>query len=173
VIDKFIISEMVTDGRIKYTTLAKKLKVTPAAVKERVEKLLKLKVIKPSALLNQSIFFPLTAVVGVEADADCVKILTRKFKNCPLVVSAIKTSGMHNLILHVAAKNIQQLESFLNNQVRAEPGIKHIEVNISDASTLPEFVPLKVNYSKDNEFVPCGMRRNEEGICLNCPAVEE
>jgi len=171
-IDKFIISEMIKDGRIKYTTLAEKLKVTPAAIKERVEKLLKLQVIKPSVLLNQAFFFPLTAVIGIEADSDCIKILAKKFRNCPLVVSFTKTSGMHNLILHVATKNIQQLESFLNTQVRAEPGIRHVEVNIGDASTSPEFIPIKIHYTKNPEYAPCGIRYNDEKRCLDCPAFE-
>ena len=172
-VDKFIISEMIKDGRIKYTTLAEKLKVTPAAIKERIEKLLKLQIIKPSVLLNQGSFFPLTAIIGIEGDADCVKILTKKFRNCPLVVSCTKTSGMHNLIIHAVAKNIQQLESFLNNQIRAEPGVKHIEVNIGDVSSSSEFIPLKVHYFKSPEYAPCGIRYNEEKRCLNCPAFEK
>jgi DNA-binding Lrp family transcriptional regulator len=171
-IDKFIISEMIKDGRIKYTALAEKLKVTPAAIKERVEKLLKLQIIKPSVLLNQAIFSPLTAIIGVEADSECIKVLAKKFKNCPLVISFTRTSGMHNLILHVATKNIQQLESFLNTQIRAEPGIRHVEVNIGDASLSSEFVPLKIYYLKNPEYAPCGKRYNEEGKCLDCPIFE-
>ena len=57
---RLIISEMIKDGRVKYTTLAKKLGITPAAVKERVERLIKNKVIRASILLNPKLFFPVT-----------------------------------------------------------------------------------------------------------------
>jgi len=51
-----------------------------------------------------------------------------------------KTSGMHNLVMSVSTENMQQLESFLNNQIRSEPGIKHVEINIANDSTVvPDF----------------------------------
>jgi DNA-binding Lrp family transcriptional regulator len=171
--DRFIISELIKDGRTKYTHLAKKLNITPAAVKERVEKLISSNFIKPSILINQNKFFSLTSVVGIEADSEGVDILVKKLKNCPLVISMIKTSGMHNLILHVASKDMQQLESFLNNQIRCEPGIKHVEVNIGNTPIIPSFQQIRLYEFKDRERVPCSIRKDEKEVCLGCPGLEK
>lgn len=171
--DRFIISEMIKNGRIKYTALAKKLNITPAAIKERVEKLVEKGFIKPSVLLNQSSFFPLSSIIGIEADADCVKILIRKLRNCPLIISITKTSGVHNLILHIVTKNLHQLESFLNNQIRSEPGIKHVEVNVGNTSVIPEFQQIRLYDYKEKEYVPCGLRADDKDVCLDCPGLAQ
>jgi Lrp/AsnC family transcriptional regulator for asnA, asnC and gidA len=168
--NRFIISELLKDGRVKYTTLAKKLGVTPAAVKERFERLIKNKVIKVSGLLNTQLLFPVTACIGLETDSDGVNILIRKLRNCPLVVHMTRTSGMHNLIMNVVAKSMDQLDSFLNNQIRSEPGIKHVEVNIGNASiVVPDFHQVRLFYPDDPDYLPCKLRFDEKEVCTGCP----
>ena len=127
--NRYIISEMIKNGRIKYTKLAKDLGVTPAAVKERIERLIKNKIIHPSTLINMQDMFPVMAGVGIEADPETVTILVRKLTPCPLVLRLVRTSGNHNLLLSIQAEDFNQLESFLNNQIRSEPGINHVEVS--------------------------------------------
>ncbi|MCS7105830.1 MAG: Lrp/AsnC family transcriptional regulator [Candidatus Aenigmarchaeota archaeon] len=168
--NQYLISQLLKDGRIKYTTLAKELKVTPAAVKERVEKLIEKKIIKISALVNLQKLYPLAACIGVETDADGVNILIRKLRNCPLVLSLIKTSGNHNLIINVVGTDIALIDDFINKQIRSEPGIKHVEVNLGNTISLPEFVNIKLFYPKNNEAAPCGLRVDDETRCLRCPA---
>lgn len=170
--DRFLVSELIKNGRIKYTELARKLKVTPAAIKERVEKLIEAKLVTPTVLLNTGILFPLKAIIGVEADADCVNILIRKLRNCPMVVSLTKTSGTHNLMLFLVAKDIDQLESFLNNQIRNEPGIKHVEVNIGN-NILPDFHHIRLYNFEDPDYVPCGLKSKDRDVCLACPGMVE
>jgi DNA-binding Lrp family transcriptional regulator len=170
--NRLIISEMLKDGRVKYTALAKKLGITPAAVKERVERLLKNKIIRASALLNTQQFYPVNATIGLEADSESINLLIRKLRPCPLVISMTRTSGVHNLIINIVAEDFQQLESFLDNQIRNEPGIKHVEVNIGNNSTVvPEYTQMRLFYEDDTEFVPCGLRYDDKNVCLNCPGL--
>ncbi|HKZ45297.1 MAG TPA: Lrp/AsnC family transcriptional regulator [archaeon] len=170
-VNRFIISEMLKDGRIKFTALAKKLSVTPAAVKERVDRLIKNKVIRTSALINAEMFFPILSVIGIEADADGVNLLMKKLRNCPLVVYITRTSGMHNLVLNTATEDMHQLENFLTNQIRSEPGMKHIEVNIGSTPMAPEFHHIKLYYEDNPDHVPCGLRIGDKEVCLNCPSL--
>lgn len=171
-VNRLIISEMYKDGRTKYTALAKKLDVTPAAIKERVERLIKNKIIRVSALFNAREAFPVTACIGIECDSEGINILIRKLRNCPLVFHMTRTSGMHNLILNIVAEDMVQLESLLNNQIRSEPGIRHVEVNIGNIGTVvPEFQQLKLLYTDGTEHVPCGLRYDEKEVCLNCPGL--
>ncbi|MEM7825508.1 MAG: Lrp/AsnC family transcriptional regulator, partial [Candidatus Aenigmatarchaeota archaeon] len=116
--NEYLISQLIKDGRIKYTTLAKELKVTPAAIKERVERLIEKKIIKIGALINLQKFYPLTASIGVETDADGVNILIRKLRNCPLVFHLLKTSGNHNLIINILATDVALIDDFINRQIR-------------------------------------------------------
>ncbi|MEM5781742.1 MAG: Lrp/AsnC family transcriptional regulator [Candidatus Aenigmatarchaeota archaeon] len=168
-----IISELIKNGRIKLTELAKKLDVTPAAVKERVDRLVKKKIILISALINSENIYPLSACIGIEADADGTDIIIRKLRNCPLVFHLAKTSGNHSLIINMVAKDISQIEDFLNKQIRSEPGIKHVEVNLSNSVIIPKYLPLRFFLSVDPEYVPCGLRVDDEERCQDCLCINE
>ncbi len=171
-VNRYIISELIKDGRVKYTKLARDLGVTPAAVKERIERLIKNKIIKPTTLLNMQELFPVGAGIGIEADPETVNILVRKLTPCPLVLKMMRTSGNHNLILSIVAENFAQLESFINNQIRSEPGINHVEVNIGNsAGVMPDFAHMRLMHEKDTEHVPCGLKYNNDLVCLNCPGL--
>jgi len=174
---RFIISELTKDGRTKYTKMARDLGITPAAVKERVERLIDKGYIKVSALINTQKFFPVTAIVGIEADAEAIKMLTRRFRNCPLVFHMAKTAGMHNLIISVAAEDLNSVDKFLSNHVRNEPGIRHVEVNIGNSPPNPEFCQLKIGHPKLLDSCPCGSRCDEcisylERSCNGCPVTK-
>ena len=169
-VNRYIISEMIKNGRVKYTKLANDLGVTPAAVKERVERLIKNEIIRPTTLLNIQNMFPVTAGVGIEADPETVKILFKKLAPCPLVLKMIRTSGNHNMLINVVAEDFPQLESFLNNQIRSEPGINHVEVNVGNSpANSPDFAFVKLMYEKDADRMPCGLRKNDDLVCHNCP----
>lgn len=171
-VNRFIISEMIKDGRVKYTKLARDLGVTPAAVKERIERLIKKQIIKPTTMLNMQELFPVAAGIGIEADPETVNILIRKLTPCPLALKLTRTSGNHNLILSVVAEDFSQLESFINNQIRSEPGINHVEVNIGNsAGIVPDFAYMRLLHEKETDRVPCGLKHNDSLVCLNCPGL--
>lgn len=174
---RYIISELAKDGRTKYTKMAKDLGITPAAVKERVERLIDKGFIKVSALVNTEKFFPIIAIIGIEADSEAVKILTRRFRSCPMVFHMAKTSGMHNLIISIATEDLNVIDKFLGNHVRSEPGVRHVEVNIGNSPPNPEFSQLKIGYPKLLESCPCGARCDEcvsylEKSCNGCPVTK-
>jgi len=171
---KFIISELQKDGRTTYTELAQHLKITPAAVKERVERLIEKKIIKVSALVNTDKFYPVTAGIGLEADSEGLDKIARKMKNCPLVLNMIKTSGMHNLVMNMVAEDVMHLEKTLSNHIRNVPGVRHLEVNIGNSPIVPEFRQQKLFYEKPLEVAPCGANCDEcvsylDGSCKGCP----
>ena len=151
-VNRFIISEMIKNGRVKLTTMADKLNITPAAVKERVDRLIEKKIIKVSALINAEKLFPLSASVGIEADNEGINILIKKLRMCPLITSITKTSGTYNLIVNMVSSNLTQLDNFLNSQIRSEPGIKHVEVNIGNATIIPEYRQIRLLIDPENKM---------------------
>ncbi len=169
--NRIILSELSKNGRTKFTTLAKMLKVTPAAVKERIERLIDKTLIKVSVLFNTEMLYPITAVIGIETDSEGVDILVKKLRNCPLILQMTRTSGMHNLIINMVADDVTHIERFLNNHVRSEPGIRHVEVNIGNSPVVPEFHQLRICYPQPLETAPCGLRPDDKEVCLNCPVL--
>ncbi len=166
-----IIHELQKDGRIKYTDLAKRFNVTPAAIKERIERLIEKKIIKVSALVNQQKMYSVVASIGIEADANAVNAIVKRIRNCPLVYNLVKTSGTHNLIIDIVATDLELVDHFVNNQIRSEPGIKHVEVNIGNSIIYPDFLQLRLFYPNDPEYAPCGLRKDDEMCCMSCPAL--
>ena len=60
----------------------------------------------------------------------------------------------------------------LNNQIRSEPGINHVEVNVGNsAGTVPDFAYMKLLHEKDTSHVPCGLRHDDDLVCMNCPGL--
>lgn len=172
-VNKYIIFELSKDGRTKLTTLAKKLNVTPAAVKERVERLIDKKILRVSALVNHQLLYPVTAVIGVEIDSDGLDKIIRRLRNCPLVFHINKTSGNHNLFIIMIAENLDFIDEYINKQIRSESGIKHVEVNIGNATILPQYTPLRLFYEKNLAEAPCGLMYDDERRCSHCPAFAE
>lgn len=150
-VNRYIISEMIKDGRVKYTRLAKDLNITPAAVKERIDRLIKNKMIAPTILVNIHELFPVGAAIGVEADQDTVDKIVKRLSSSPNVLRIMRTSGNHNLILSIVAEDFSRLESFINSQIRSESGIKHVEVNIANsAGIIPDFAHMHMLYEKEH-----------------------
>lgn len=148
-VNRYIISEMVKDGRIKYTKLARNLGVTPAAVKERIERLIKNNIIKPTILLNMQELYPVTSAIGIEANPDAINNLVKRLAPFPHVLRMIRTSGNHNLVLSIVSEDFASLEKFINEQIRSERGLNHIEVNIGNsAGTMPDFAYMRLMYEK-------------------------
>ena len=174
---KVIISELGKNGRVKLTALAKRLNVTPAAVKERVERLMEKNIVKVVGVINPTELFPINAVIGVEADANTVNVLVRKFRTCPLVFQLAKTTGVYNLIIGMVAEDINHLESRINYHIRNEQGLKHVEVNIGHGSIVPEFRQLRLWQKEQSDTCVCFGGRCDEcpayvdagGSCRGCP----
>ena len=166
-VNRYIISEIIKDGRVKLTAMAEKLNITPAAVKERVDRLIEKKIIHVSALVNAQKLFPLSASIGIEADSEGVGILVKKVRNCPLITSITKTSGTYNLIINMVSSDLNQLDHFLNSQIRSEPGIKHVEVNIGNATIVPEYRQIRLLMNPENT-APCGSKMDENQRCPLC-----
>ncbi len=165
---KIIISELGKSGRVKLTALAKRLNITPAAVKERLERLMEKKIVKVVGVINATEMFPISAFIGIESDANTVNVLVRKFRSCPLVFHLAKTTGVYNLIIGMVAEDMDHLEARINYHIRSEPGLKHVEVNIGHGAIVPEFRQLRLWQKEQTDTCMC-----YGGRCDECPAYTE
>ena len=137
-IDLKIIQCLSQDGRKSFVEIAKKIGLSPVGVKKRVEKLINQKVLKIQGFLNIEKFYSVSAQIEIEADNKTISELIEKFEKSPQVYHLVKTSGRYNLILSVAASNLESIEDFIASEIRSRPGVKHIEVNVGELPIVPK-----------------------------------
>lgn len=137
-IDLKIIRELSKDGRESLVKIAKKIGLSPVGVKNRVEKLQKQDILKVQGLLSLDKFYSVSAQIEIEANQETVSSLAERFEKSPLVYHLIKSSGRYNLVIGITAPNLATIEDFIAKEIRANPGVKHLEVNVGDLPIIPK-----------------------------------
>jgi DNA-binding Lrp family transcriptional regulator/hypoxanthine-guanine phosphoribosyltransferase len=159
--DLEIIKHLSSDGRKTFVEIAKEIGLTPVGVKKRVEKLVEKGILKIQGLLNIEKFYSISATIEMDVDPEAIPRLIKKFKNCPLVYNLVKvTSGHHNLILNLIAPSQKRIADFIEKQIRSDPKIRSLEVNIGDLPIVPKVHSLP-NFVDKTKKCPCQVRCNE------------
>lgn len=138
VIDLKIIQALAEDGRRSFVEIAKKTKLSPVAVKNRVERLIADGVLKILGFLNIEKVYSVSSHIEIEADTKTINHLIEKFEKSPLVYQLVKTSGRYNLILSIVTPNLESIENFIAKEIRSELGVKHIEVSVGELPIIPK-----------------------------------
>ncbi len=136
--DLKIIQALSGDGRKSFVEIAKKTRLSPVGVKNRVERLIDEGVLKIQGLLNIGKCYSISATVEVEADQKTISKLIEKFEKFPLVYHLVKTSGRYNLLISIIAPNLENVENFIAKEIRGDPGVKHIDVNVGELPIIPK-----------------------------------
>jgi len=156
-----IIKALSQDGRESFVEIAKKVKLTPVGVKNRVEKLIVNKILRIHGLLNIEKFYSISASVGISAPPDIISKLIKKLENCPLVYNLVKTSsGNHNLIIGIVAPNLKRINDFIVKQMRFEPKVRYIHVDFGELPIIPKG-HLVSAFSEKSKKCLCEKRCNE------------
>ncbi|OYT59024.1 MAG: AsnC family transcriptional regulator [Desulfurococcales archaeon ex4484_217_1] len=127
-IDREIIEVLKRNSRTPYTTIAKKLGLSEAAVRKRVSKLLKQGVIKrftiEYALQNE-----IKAVVLVKTSPQVpVFKISKEIANLQGVDHVYEITGEHDVLAVIRADNVLALDSIINS-------IRNID-GVSDTNTM-------------------------------------
>ncbi len=157
--DLEIIQSLSKGGRTHFVEIAKRTGLTSAGVKNRVEKLIKNRILEIKGLINIEKFYTMSASIGIEGDPKTISRLVKKFENCPLVYHLDKVSGIHNLVVGIVAPDPERIEYFIDKQIRSEHGIQHVEVNIGGLPIIPKAMALPA--FKRTKISPCGAKCNE------------
>ncbi len=136
--DLKIIRALSEDGRRSFVEIAKKTGLSPAGIKNRVERLISEEVLKIQGLLNIEKCYSVSANIEIEADQKTISKLIEKFEKFPLIYHLVKTSGRYNLLVSMVALNLESIESFIAKEIRGESGVKHIEVSVGELPIIPK-----------------------------------
>lgn len=159
-IDLKIIKSLSENGRKSFVEIAYEIGLTPVGIKKRVERLFEREILTIQAALNTEKFYSVSATVGIEADPKTIAKLIKKFEDCPLVYNLVKVSGHHNLIIDIIAPNSKRITDLVEKQVRLDPKIRYLEVNLGDLPVKPKTHVLP-NFIDKSKKCPCESKCNE------------
>ncbi|OHA63754.1 MAG: hypothetical protein A2843_02940 [Candidatus Wildermuthbacteria bacterium RIFCSPHIGHO2_01_FULL_48_27b] len=142
-IDLKLIQYLAQNGRESFTEVAKKLRLSSVAVKNRVDKLLKEKLIRVYASLQADQFYTIAAQINVEADRKTLEQLIEKLEKCQEVYHLAKITGAYNLTVGLLARNLENIEAFVEDEIRALPGVRQAVVSTGEVPILPKTIPPK------------------------------
>lgn len=129
-IDEELIRQLQTDGRRPYTQLAKVVKLSEAAVRQRVQRLLDQGVMQVVAVTDPTrLGMRRQAMVGIKVEGD-LRNVADALAELDDVVYVVLTAGPVDLLAEVVVGSDEDLLSLLNDRIRKIPGVVSTETSI-------------------------------------------
>ncbi|HBI40411.1 MAG TPA: ArsR family transcriptional regulator, partial [Tenacibaculum sp.] len=118
-IDLKIISILEQHARMSYAEIGREVKLSSSAVRERIQKIEDLGIIEKYTIqLNHKLLgYGLQAVVLVKAHEGKLSLLFKEVQNYSEVQEALNIMGEYNVHLKVIVKDLDELQSFLNQLI--------------------------------------------------------
>ena len=140
-IDLKIIAHLSADARKPLAEIGKSVKLSSVAVKNRLDQLLGEKILIIQGRLSIDQFYTISAEIGIEANANTVAELVEKFEKKQEVYHLVRgVSGKFNLMVGVVAHNLENIETFIEEEIRMMPGVKRLEVYIGELPVTPKTI---------------------------------
>ena len=119
-----IIRELQIDGRRPYTTIAKTVGLSEAAVRQRVQRLLDAGVMQIVAVTDPlRVGLHRQAMIGIRVDGD-VRELAAKLAASNEIEYVVICSGAYDLLVELTARDDEHLLDVINGQIRSIPGVR-------------------------------------------------
>jgi Lrp/AsnC family transcriptional regulator for asnA, asnC and gidA len=122
-----IIKELQEDGRRPYTTIAKAVGLSEAAVRQRVQRLLDSGIMQIVAITDPlRVGLYRQAMVGIRVDGD-VREVARELASSDEIEYVVICSGAYDVLVELTARDDEHLLEAINGHIRSIPGIRTIE----------------------------------------------
>ena len=138
-IDKKILSYLMNDARISFLSIAKKCKISSAAIHQRVKKMTDAGIIKGSKFtINPKVLgYDICAFIGVYLDqAHVYKSVVNELKKINEIVECHYTTGNYAIFLKLYCKNNEHLMKILIDTIQNIKGVSRTETFISLEQTI-------------------------------------
>ncbi len=124
--DEKIISILMKNARIPKTKIAEELNVTETAIRKRISKLERSKVILGyKAVINYKTAGLSASLTGVDVEPDRLWEVIGKLKDIEEIKSIYLTTGDHMLMLEIVGKSVDEL-SEIHERISKLEGVKRI-----------------------------------------------
>jgi len=126
-IDKRIVTELQRDGRVSYADLGPIVGLSPAAVRQRVQRILDSGVVEVVGVTDpQALGYPVMAMLGIQVDGDVVKIAD-EIGAIDRVIYIVMSAGSFDLMVEVISEDTLGLLDLINSQVKTIDGVREVE----------------------------------------------
>ncbi|MFJ9725078.1 Lrp/AsnC family transcriptional regulator [Streptomyces sp. NPDC101209] len=126
-IDRAILRELQTDGRIAYADLGPKVGLSASAARQRLQRLLDTKTVQVVGVTDpMSMGGQAMALLGIAVDGD-PRAVADELARREEVVYAVLTSGGFDLFAEVVAPGPRELLDFVNDVVRPVEGVRQMQ----------------------------------------------
>ncbi|MDH3361026.1 MAG: Lrp/AsnC family transcriptional regulator [Nitrosopumilus sp.] len=124
-----LLFELTRDGSITVPTLSAKLGVNASVLYSRIKRLLKKKLIKKFTIeIDDSLLgIGVKATVGVNRDPKFKDSIHKKLLEVIEVVSISEVTGRFDIMIHVYAKDLEELHSIVIEKIGKIEGVQNSE----------------------------------------------
>jgi Lrp/AsnC family transcriptional regulator for asnA, asnC and gidA len=126
-VSKAIVEQLQEDGRRSYAAIADVVGLSEAAVRQRVQRLLREGVMQIVAVTNPlQVGFTRQAMIGIRVDGD-IDVVADKLEQMREVDYVVVTAGSFDLLVEVVCEDDDRLLDLLNKQIRSIPNVRSTE----------------------------------------------
>ena len=144
-LDRRILNIITKNARIPYLEVARECNVSGAAIHQRVQRLIKLGVIKGSEFKVDavSVGFKTCAYIGIFLqNPGKYKEIIKKFMDIPEIIECHYTTGNYSLFIKVYARDNEHLRAILTDKIQTIGGITSTETLISLEESINRQIPV-------------------------------
>ncbi len=147
-LDKKILNIIMKNARIASKDVALECGVSRAAIHQRIQRLIEMKVITGSGYTvnPKSLGYNTCTYIGVSLEKGSMyREVVQELEKIPEVVECHYTTGPYSMLIKVYAQDNQHLMQLLNDQIQHIAGVTETETLISCRSTFPSMSSGKKN----------------------------
>ena len=133
-LDKKILNIIMNNARIPSKDVAVECGVSRAAIHQRIQRLIEMKVITGSGYYvdPKILGYNTCTYIGVSLEKGSMyRDVVKQFEDIPEVVECHYTTGPYSMLIKVYAKDNQHLMRLLNDRIQHIPGVTETETLIS------------------------------------------
>jgi Lrp/AsnC family transcriptional regulator for asnA, asnC and gidA len=123
-IDKQILRELQIDGRASYAEIAEIVKLTPPAVRARIQKLRDTGVLQIVAVTDPiALGYTESAIIGIRVDGLAKDVADRlgEIKN---VIYMVMSVGGYDIMCEIVCQSREEFADVLHNKIRSIEGVR-------------------------------------------------
>lgn len=147
-LDKKILNIIMKNARIASKDVALECGVSRAAIHQRIQRLIDLKVITGSGYIvnPKTLGYNTCTYVGVRLEKGSMyREVARELEKIPEVVECHFTTGPYSMLIKVYAQDNQHLMELLNDRIQHIPGVTETETLISLEQSLNRQIQIKID----------------------------
>ncbi len=144
-LDRKILDIITKNARIPYLEVARECNVSGAAIHQRVQRLMRIGVIKGSEFKVDPVLvgFKTCAYIGIFLDhPGQYKDVIKKFNEISEIIECHYTTGNYSLFIKVYTRDNEHLRAILTEKIQSIPGVVRTETLISLEESINRQIPV-------------------------------